>query len=485
MADGLERRALLSLLRERGTDAMSFLALKSGMRYWLDAAPPEGTGACVAYIDTATAWVAAGGPLLPSHAGFGARARAAVRFMVAAQARGRRACFFATESPEFDGMSRLLIGEQPVFCPREWLAALPRHRRLREQLRRARAKGVRVRRARADELAPGAPLRRAVEQLGDAWLHTRHIEPMGFLVAVEPFHHPEEHRYFVAERTGTLLAFLSAVPVYARGGWLVEDVFRDAGAPNGTTESLLHALMREVADSEYVTLGLTPLAGAVSLPLRLARWLSRPLFDFAGLRAFRERMQGQRWEPVWMVFPRSQSALLPLVDSLRAFANGSLARFALASFARHPSGLPWTLAIPLPLWTVALGWLVATNRASLLGFPRNELLLWIVFDALLLLVLVRAAMRPRLQRLLVATALAGSDAVLSIAHVALVGLGRSVGQESLRGLATGAPLVGTLLLAWSTSRAVRERLNVQAVAALPTSPRRSRRSCRGSRSLSW
>jgi len=452
MVDTGRHAGILTLLRERGADAMSFLALESGMRHWFDRRPPEGTGACVAYVDTSSAWVAAGAPLLAPDADDGERARAAARFVAAAKAHGRRACFFATESPDVAGMSRLLIGEQPVFRPRQWLEDLPLRKSLREQLRRARAKGVRVRRAGVDELTPGAPLRCAVEALAEAWLRSRHIEPMAFLVAVEPFHHPEEHRYLVAERDGRVVAFLSAVPIYRRRGWLVEDVFRDPSAPNGTTETLIRALMEDVADSAHVTLGLTPLAGPVAWPLRVARWLSRPLFDFAGLRAFRERMRAHAWEPVWLVHPRSQPAAVAVVDSLRAFASGSLVGFAARSFARHPSGLPWTLAVPLPAWTVALLWLAVAGHGSLLGFPRGELLLWTAFDALLLLVLVRTAMRPKRSRLLTATGLATVDALLSVAHVAFVGLGSGLAQVALRSLATGAPLVGALLLGWSTTQ---------------------------------
>lgn len=434
---------------------MSFLAVESGMRQWYDAPPPEGTGSCVAYVETAGAWVAACGPLV---AGTGAGAgpdadAAATRFVAAARARGKRACFFATEQPDLDGMERVLIGEQPVFHPREWLARLHERKRLREQLRRARAKGVRVRRVDPRELVPGSPLRAEVEGLARAWLGSRHIEPMGFLVAVEPFHHPEEHRYLVAERAGRALAFLSAVPVYARGAWLVEDLFRAADAPNGTTETLIHALLAEaVAQDERVILGLTPLSGPVAWPLRVARWLSRPLFDFAGLRAFRERMRADAWEPVWLVYPRGQPAWLTVVDSLRAFAKGSLVRFAVASFARHPSGLPWMLAFPLVPWTLTLAWLAVTGHARLLGFHHVELLLWVAFDALLLLLLVRAAMRPRLSRLLVATGLAGVDTALSVGHIVFVGFGVTASALLLRTMATAAPVVGTLLLAWSSTR---------------------------------
>lgn len=429
---------------------MSFLAVESAMRHWTDAPPPAGTGACVAYVDTGSAWVAACGPLLDGAAPDASAA--AARFVAAARANGKRACFFATEHPDVEGMSRLLIGEQPVFHPGDWLDRLHERRRLREQLRRARAKGVHVRRVREGELAPRSPLRRDVEALARSWLASRHIDPMGFLVAVEPFHHPEEHRYLVAERAGRVVAFLSAVPIYARRAWLVEDLFRAPDAPNGTTECLLHALLAAVAPDECVTLGLTPLSGAVAWPLRVARWVSRPLFDFAGLRAFRERMRAHAWERVWLLYPRGQPAWLTIVDSLRAFARGSLVRFAAASFVRHPSGLPWLLALPLAPWTLVLAWLASTGHARLLGFHHAELLLWVAFDALLLLLLVRAAMRPRPSRMLVATGLAGLDATLSVGHIAFVGFGATAAALVLRTMATGAPLLGTLLLAWSLSR---------------------------------
>jgi hypothetical protein len=260
------------------------------------------------------------------------------------------------------------------------------------------------------------------------------------------------HRYFVAERRGVVTGFLSAVPTGGRRAWLVEDVARSADAPNGTTESLIVGLMRDVLDSEYVTLGLTPLAGDVAWPLRVARWISRPLFDFEGLRAFRGRLHPQAWKPVWLLYPRGQSPLRPLLDSLRAFARGSLLGFAMRSFVRHPSGPAWALALPLPLWTAGLAWLVATRRASLLGFPTGELALWTVFDALLLLVLVNAAMRPRRSWLLLAMSLAVLDAILSLAHLSEVGLGSTKLQASLRGTATMAPLVGAFLLTWATTR---------------------------------
>jgi hypothetical protein len=141
-----------------------------------------------------------------------------------------------------------------------------------------------------------------------------------------------------------------------------------------------------------------------------------------------------------------------LYDALAAFAGGSLVRFAVRSFARHPSGLPWALALPLPAWTAALAWLALAHRAWLLGFHAQELALWVAFDALLLFVLVRVAMRPLRSRLVLATSLATVDALLSIGHLLWVGLGSTPLQASLRSVATAAPTAGALLLAWATAQ---------------------------------
>ncbi|MES1207310.1 MAG: phosphatidylglycerol lysyltransferase domain-containing protein, partial [Pseudomonadota bacterium] len=78
----------LALLRRHGWNATSFQILEPGFRYWFDA-----DDACVAYIDTGRAWVAAGAPIAAPEL----VAAVAQRFVTAAAAQGRRACFFGTE----------------------------------------------------------------------------------------------------------------------------------------------------------------------------------------------------------------------------------------------------------------------------------------------------------------------------------------------------------------------------------------------------
>ena len=105
-----ERERVLLLLKRHGWNTTSFQTLLPGFRYFFD-----GPDACVAYVDTGGAWVAAGAPIAPPDE----EAAVAGRFIAAAQAQGRRARFFAVEErfARTAPLHSLLIGEQPVFDP--------------------------------------------------------------------------------------------------------------------------------------------------------------------------------------------------------------------------------------------------------------------------------------------------------------------------------------------------------------------------------
>lgn len=397
----------------RGHDALSFAARDPSMLRWDD---PEGD-AWVGYADTGGAWVAATGPI----AGPRDVAAVAARFVDAARRAGRRTIFFATERALGPDLRMTLVGEQPIFQPRAWLAGVARHRRLKEQLRRARAKGVHVRRVEPDELREGTDLRAEADALCAAWLATRHMEPMGFVARVDPLQARDDHLYLVAEWRGRVVELLSAVPIADRDAWLVRDVVR-SNAPNGTSELLLHALLREVEGASFVTLGLTPLSGDVALPLRAARILTRGLFDFAGLRAFRERLHPTAWEPVWLATPPDVPIALAFFDLLRAFARGDLVRFAALSLWRHPSGAPWAIAMLTSPLTIALD-LIALVHAQV---SSVELLGWVGFDVTLTVWLSTTALRPRRASLGLGATLTTASAVLWVCRAAaLTGTGRA------------------------------------------------------------
>lgn len=438
-ADDPRVRAL-SVLKRHGYNATSFQTLEEGFRYWFD-----GDDACVAYADTGNAWVVAGAPIAAADA----LADVALRFQAAAALAGRRVSYFGVEDRMLDARlgAALAIGVQPVWDPSRWPDTVRASSSLKEQLRRARAKGVQVRVASAAEIIdPGSPTRRAIERLIARWLAAKAMAPMGFLVDVQPFAFAEERRYLLAEREGSLVGFLAAVPVYARGGWLFEDLLRDESAPNGTSELLIDAAMRDAAEraSTYVTLGLAPLGGPVDPRLRAVAAVSAGLYDFAGLYRFKARLKPHRWEPIHLLHPPGTPVALALLDALTAFARGSLARYGLRSVLRGPAVVVRMLALLLAPWTALL---LFADPAR--WFPSMALkVAAIALNVALGVALWSLARewRPRL-----ATALAwvvSLDAIVTVAHALAFNVARvrGVGDALLVAVSCLAPLCASAIL---------------------------------------
>jgi phosphatidylglycerol lysyltransferase len=452
-----ERGRVLALLERHGWNATSFQILEPAFSYWF-----AGDDACVAYVDTGAAWVAAGAPI-----GDAARLESVAReFVSTALRHRRRACFFGTERRFLSGagLEHVLIGEQPVWDPREWRATLRGAPSLREQLRRARAKGVRVSIASSDELSPGAPLRREIEALIAGWQGSKSMPPMGFLVHVDPFGFSERRRSFVA-RTGAgdsavLVGFAAAVPVYARNGWFVEDLIRAPSAPNGTTELLVDAAMNEAAalGSTYFTLGLSPLAGDVSASLGWARRYASPLYDFGGLWTFKAKFRPREWAPIYLSYPSESAAWLAVYDSLRAFAQRGLLGYGLETLLRGPDLVLGALAWLLLPWTALLA-----SLDSQRWFPAPWVQwAWVGFDLALCAALVRLYRHHdgRLSRWIVLAVTL--DAAVTLIEAIAFNLPRTKSAPDIIGvaIAVAAPAIASRILANAHRRASRvTRLN--------------------------
>ncbi|HEX3697850.1 MAG TPA: DUF2156 domain-containing protein [Polyangia bacterium] len=443
---------VLALLRRHGWNATSFQVLEEGFRYWFD-----GDDACVAYVDTPEAWVAAGAPIAPAEQ----LSLVAERFAQAAARQHRRALFFGTETrfSRQGGLRTMLIGEQPVWDPAHWAETVARTASLRAQLGRARRKGVTVRAVDAADLAdPQQPLRRTIAALVDRWLAARPMAPMGFLVDVQPFSFAAERRYFVAERHGAVVGFLAAVPIYARGGWLFEDLLRDTGTPNGTTELLIDAAMTAVAaeGSRYVTLGLAPLAGPVRGWLGLARRYAAALYDFAGVYGFRARLRPARWDPIYLsAGTNGRSPVLvetvALLDALRAFARGRFFSFGIETLLRGPALVVRVLAALLLPWTALLA--LVSDRF----FPAPAVhTAWVGFDIALAGALFALAARWRRWLAMTLAVAVTADAAATTAQIILYNLqtvapvngnrATSIGEAAVLLMGIAAPTTAAVIL---------------------------------------
>jgi phosphatidylglycerol lysyltransferase len=374
-----DRERVLCLIKEHGWNATSFQTLESHFQYWFDV--PE---ACVAYVDTGSAWVAAGAPLGPTDA----LAAVARRFVEAGRRQGRRVCFFGTERRfvELSDFGALVMGSQPSWDPAAWPDTVQETSSLREQLRRARAKGVAVRAVEASVFAHSGALRDEIEAVLSRWQAMHPLPPMRFLVAAEPFGRVGEKRFWVAEWQGRVVGFLAAVPIYQRSGWLLEDLFRDPQAPNGTVELLVDAAMRCAHEEElqYVTLGMAPLSGPVGILLRIARRFGNSLYDFDGLRRFKLKLRPTGWTPIFLSVPQGAGRALAVYDVMEAFADGSIPRFLWRTLWTAPEFFVRLLALLLIPWTLALAVATPTD-----WFPTQIVRGgWIAFDVSLTLALL-------------------------------------------------------------------------------------------------
>jgi len=283
------------------------------------------------------------------------------------------------------------------------------------------------------------------------------MPPMGFLVQMHLDTELEERRFFTASQGDELVGFLSMVPVFARGGWFVEDLVRLPEAPNGTAELLVDAAMRAAAaaGSGYLTLGLAPLAGEVGRWLRLARRTGGPLYDFRGVHAFKAKLRPQTWTPIFISYPRAQLGVATVYDALAAFARGGLLRFGLRTLLRRPAVLIQALALILIPWTILMA-----AAPSARWFPSPAVKWgWVAFDAALAPALMSLARRWRRGLDTALAALVSVDAAATLAQV--LGWNLRHGPRDpvtviVATLSIAAPTLTALLL-WLGRRSGRER----------------------------
>lgn len=334
------------LLFQHGWESMSFQSLSPGISHWLSPDLP----AAVAWRPSGRASVLAGTPLCAPE-----QLLTVLQSFQAGPARTRRLLLFGVERRALVLLQRLAerrlftwvkIGEQPVLDPTTWKLEGHAFRSLRFQLRRASRVGVLVREVGAEALAEGMPLRVGVEELVRVWGAARAMSLMGFLVGVHPLEQAAHKRYFVAEQAGQLVGLLALVPVYAREGWLAEDLLRHPQAPNGAAELLIDTAMRTLGAEgvRYATLGLAPLSGDFEAGPQVPWWVSRlfrlsyahgtPLYSFQGIRKFREKFRPVSWEPVYLVVLPGSLRLPALLEVLQAFVPGSRLKFVLETLWR-------------------------------------------------------------------------------------------------------------------------------------------------------
>ncbi len=298
----------LELLNRFGHDAVCWQNLSPVVSRWFSAQ----RDAMVGYVIRGDYVIAAGMPIAAPHR----ISAVADEFCAFARKQGRIACFLCVQGQwgesQTGGYARLCLGAQPVWNPQNWLKRVQRPGGPSRQIRRAQAKGVQI-----HAVAPEtAAHNREINDCLRAWLHGRWYG-MKFLAEPRVLAQRLPGRVVLAAGlTGgrEVLAYVVASPVPARRGYYIEHIARRPGAPNGTTELLLHQLMLELAgrDAVYATLGLVALSrrcpGAweqnprwFKAAAHAALRLGQSIYRFSSLERFRSGLNPECWEPVYAI----------------------------------------------------------------------------------------------------------------------------------------------------------------------------------------
>ena len=337
-----DRTRALQLLKAFGYASNSFQALESGYRYWFFE-HPEGE-VFIPFVPVRGFAVIPGGPVGPQAAIEGALNA----FSTFAHKEGRRLLIVGAEPWLNDCLAAqngaydfVKLGEQPEWDPSSFSIEGPERKNVRAQINRARNKGVIVRRV---SVKAGVLVGRLGWRLSTSWV-AGWIRGTSASWWTSSPSLKTERRYYVAESGDELVGFLSAVPVYTRSGWFFEDVIRVPEAPNGTAELLIYEAMEDARrrGDQYVTLGLSPLAGIDQGPgeHRVLRWGLRQfarrfgaLYGFEGLRQFR-RFGLTQWTPICNCPQRACWTFSGLGGVQRLGARLDL-RLRLRQFQTHP-----------------------------------------------------------------------------------------------------------------------------------------------------
>ncbi len=296
------------IVLEYGWNTTCFQILNPGIEHWFSSAGDAVTG----FVSANQYRVVGGAPACS----FDRLRAVASEFETAARSDGEKVCYFLAEARLESVLSGspnhsfVLLGAQPVWHPESWDSIVRTNKSLRAQLNRARNKNVTVTEWPIDKATNNGELKACLS----AWLESKGLPPLHFMVEPDTLGRLENRRVFVAERSNVVEGFIVLSPVPMRNGWLTEQFPHRPGSPNGTVELMMDAVFRTIAKEgcEYVTLGLSPLSKRAKIePFDNPLWLrfllgwmrkhGQRFYNFDGLDRFKSKLSPNYWEPVFAI----------------------------------------------------------------------------------------------------------------------------------------------------------------------------------------
>lgn len=330
----LKESPLIARAREivlnQGWNSTAYQIINPGIRRWFS----QAEDAVVGFVACNNRRIVAGAPVCSPER----LPEVAAEFEQNALQNGEIVCYFCAEArletvfADAADHTKVLLGAQPVWKPKNWAKIADGHKSLRAQLNRARNKGVAVSEWSIEKAHDNPLLINCLRE----WLEMKGLPPLHFLVEPNTLRRLYDRRVFVAERETEVVGFVVLSPVPKRNGWLFEQFPHRPGAPNGTVELMIDRAMRVLAADgyTYATLGLSPLSKRASIesldnPLwlrLLLAWMrkhARRFYNFDGLDAFKAKLQPEKWEPVFAISNERRLSFRTLYAIASAFSENA------------------------------------------------------------------------------------------------------------------------------------------------------------------
>ncbi len=312
------------LLRNYGFNTTSYLALEKDKEHYFS--PTQ--DACISYIHHHKVSVVAGEPICKPEV----MDTVLDEYLAHCQHSQQYPIFFEVSASALiplkkRGFHFLKTGEEPFFDLGQFSLKGNRMANVRSSAKTAAHRGVQVRQFRP--LVPGATA--IAEQLKDIdqkWLYSRGMERLRFTLGSLSLEHPGDRLYFVAERKGEVVAFVTYAPIYKRKGFYLDLMRRCDNAPTGTMDLLLTTSFRLLQEmgSQIVTMGMAPLVNEhySDVPqniylAKLLQWLyqyGEKFYPFSSLYKFKAKFHPHWWESKYLAY---QTLGIPEINAL-AFA---------------------------------------------------------------------------------------------------------------------------------------------------------------------
>jgi phosphatidylglycerol lysyltransferase len=219
----------------------------------------QATDGFVGYLDSRWVQVAMGEPVCPTD-----DYRAAATEFIRPAGSRRKACVFVAVGEQFRratrdlGFTSLRVGDDLIFDVATYAPRGDHAKKVRSAANQLRKRGGIVRQFEwPDGPEPGTAGR--IDSMVQRWLRARSKLQAHFL-DLDLYKFAELKRYFCVQFEDRIVALLSCLPIFARGGYLFEDLIRDPEALNGASELMVLEALRVFREegTAMATFGLSP-----------------------------------------------------------------------------------------------------------------------------------------------------------------------------------------------------------------------------------